>query len=169
MVLSKPLCQTAVFLFFAAGVFAEDAVKDSSTAQKTEEQVRIEAASTGFAPNNGKDAVIDRLKALFATSNKPIINTKPYVPQEPYMKISTIPASETSAERSIIIYRFRFVSVENVEDVLENLPHAFQLFPNKLNGDNVPLVDVQEAADRNIVMEAAYRSNAEGVRLAIEY
>lgn len=85
--------------------------------------------------------------------------------------------SGTKAHAAVIFDKLYFSSNERtypanrepVEDVLENLPHAFQLFLNKLNGDNVPLVDVQEAADRNIVMEAAYRSNAEGVRLAIEY
>ena len=120
MVLHKPLYHAAALLLLATSVFADEANQQPQKAAEAAENARIEAASTGFAPNNGKEAVIDRLKALFAKSNKPIINTKPYVPQEAYMKITTIPATETSAERAVIIYRFRFVSVENVEDVLEN-------------------------------------------------
>ena len=85
--------------------------------------------------------------------------------------------SGTKAHAAIVFDKFYFsndertypVNREPVEDVMENLPHAFQLFLDKVNGKDVALVDVFEAADRNIVMEAAYKSSAEGVRLNIEY
>ena len=64
--------------------------------------------------------------------------------------------------RAIVFDKFYFsnnertypVNREPVEEVMENLPHAFQLFLDKLNGKDVALVDVFEAADRNIVMES---------------
>ena len=85
--------------------------------------------------------------------------------------------SGTKAHAAIVFDKFYFsdnertypVNREPVEDVMENLPHAFQLFLDKLNGKDVALVDAFEAADRNIVMEAAYKSSAEGIRLNIEY
>ncbi len=40
----------------------------------------------------------------------------------------------------------------------EAMPHAFQLFLDALCGKDVPLVSAAEAADRNVVMEALYRS-----------
>ena len=40
-------------------------------------------------------------------------------------------------------------------------PHAFDLFLEKLTGQDVPLVSVREAALRNEVMDALYRANRE--------
>lgn len=87
--------------------------------------------------------------------------------------------SGTKAHAAIIFDKFYFSDNERkypenrqpLEEVPGNLPHAFQLFLDKVCGKDieVPLVDVFEAADRNIVMEAAYKSSAEGVRLNIEY
>ena len=41
-------------------------------------------------------------------------------------------------------------------DLPDALPHAFDLFLDALNGENVPLVTAKEAADRTAVMEAFY-------------
>ena len=49
-------------------------------------------------------------------------------------------------------------------DLPEDLPHAFVLFLDALCGRAVPLVSPGEAADRNAVMEAAYRSARSGRR-----
>ena len=40
------------------------------------------------------------------------------------------------------------------------LPHAFDLFLDALNGDDVPLISAKEAADRSAVMEAFYQAAA---------
>ena len=40
----------------------------------------------------------------------------------------------------------------------EELPHAFELFLDALEGREVPLVSASEAAARNVVMEALYRA-----------
>ncbi|MDR0932322.1 MAG: Gfo/Idh/MocA family oxidoreductase [Victivallales bacterium] len=42
----------------------------------------------------------------------------------------------------------------------DELPHAFDLFLDALEGKNVPLVSASEAAQRNVVMEALYRAAA---------
>lgn len=41
-------------------------------------------------------------------------------------------------------------------DLPDDLPHAFDLFLDALNGEDVPLVTAKEAADRTAVMEAFY-------------
>lgn len=46
-----------------------------------------------------------------------------------------------------------------LKDLPEALPHAFDLFLDKLEGKEVPLVSVREAAERSIVMEALYKAN----------
>ena len=43
-------------------------------------------------------------------------------------------------------------------DLPEALPHAFVLFLNALNGEEVPLISAKEAADRSAVMEAFYQA-----------
>ena len=42
-------------------------------------------------------------------------------------------------------------------DLPEMLPHAFEQFLDALEGEDVPLVGVEEAAYRNAVMEALYK------------
>jgi predicted dehydrogenase len=46
-------------------------------------------------------------------------------------------------------------------DLPKAWPHAFELFLDALNGKKVPLVGAREAAYRNMVMEAMYRSAGE--------
>ncbi|MBE6405903.1 MAG: hypothetical protein E7040_07770, partial [Lentisphaerae bacterium] len=81
---------TAVALLAVAAVAQEPAVKTNKSA----DQQRIAAAASGFAPNSGKQAVIDRLKALFSTSSRPIISTKKFEPLPPYMHVTQIPATK---------------------------------------------------------------------------
>jgi predicted dehydrogenase len=45
------------------------------------------------------------------------------------------------------------------EKLPEAWPHAFELYLDALNGKNVPLVDVEEAAVRSSVMEAMYEAS----------
>ncbi len=57
-----------------------------------------------------------------------------------------------------------YLKTDNIEgadgsewtDLPEALPHAFDLFLDALNGEDVPLVTAKEAADRTAVMEAMY-------------
>ena len=43
-------------------------------------------------------------------------------------------------------------------DLPEALPHAFDLFLDAIQGQNVPLISAKEAADRSAVMEAFYQA-----------
>ncbi len=43
-------------------------------------------------------------------------------------------------------------------DLPEALPHAFLLFLDALNGEDVPLISAKEAADRTAVMQAFYQA-----------
>ncbi len=45
-------------------------------------------------------------------------------------------------------------------DLPDALPHAFDLFLDALNGEEVPLISAKEAADRSAVMEAFYQAAA---------
>lgn len=45
-------------------------------------------------------------------------------------------------------------------DLPEELPHAFDLYLDALNGKDVPLITAKEAADRTAVMEAMYEGAA---------
>ena len=45
-------------------------------------------------------------------------------------------------------------------DLPEALPHAFDLFLDAINGEDVPLISAKEAADRSAVMEAFYQAAA---------
>jgi len=45
-------------------------------------------------------------------------------------------------------------------DLPTALPHAFDLFLDALNGEDVPLISAKEAADRSAVMEAFYQAAA---------
>jgi len=45
-------------------------------------------------------------------------------------------------------------------DLPDALPHAFDLFLDALNGEDVPLISAKEAADRSAVMEAFYQAAA---------
>ena len=129
MLTGKYLVPIAAFSLFAAAVLAQETAKEQNPAnsgtpsaesvENAREKEKIEAASTGFAPNSGKEAVINRIKALFATSAKPIVSTKQFVPQEPYISITEVPGNKLTPSRSIIVYRCRFVSAEKLEDSIE--------------------------------------------------
>ena len=43
-------------------------------------------------------------------------------------------------------------------DLPDAMPHAFELFFDKLNGDDVPLISAREMADRASVIEAMYKA-----------
>ncbi len=45
-------------------------------------------------------------------------------------------------------------------DLPDALPHAFDLFLDAINGEDVPLISAKEAADRSAVMEAFYQAAA---------
>ena len=124
MIVRKYFCQISACLLFAVTAVAQETSAESKdheaiAANADFEKEKIAAASSGFAPNSGKEAVIDRIKALFSTSAKPIVSTKPYEPQPPYLKITKIPATAITPERAIIVYRCRFVSAEKLEDSVE--------------------------------------------------
>lgn len=117
----------AATLLAVSAVAQETAVKTENPQAKTTKAVvskaddaKLVAAASGFAPNSGKQAVIDRLKALFATNTRPIVSTKKFEPLPPYMHVTQIPATDLTPARAVIIYRCRFVSVEKIEDVVEN-------------------------------------------------
>lgn len=52
-------------------------------------------------------------------------------------------------------------------DLPEAWPHAFELFLDALNGQDVPLVGAREAAYRSAVMEAMYRAAADGAWVSL--
>ena len=112
----------AVALLAVSAVAQETAVKTENPpakATKPADNATLVAAASGFAPNSGKQAVIDRLKALFATNTKPIVSTKKFEPLPPYMHVTQIPATNLTPARAVIVYRCRFVSVEKIEDSVE--------------------------------------------------
>lgn len=121
------LSQAAAITLLAATVSAQEvSVKpesqktDKQTAMQTAEQrQKIAAAASGFAPNSGKQAVIDRLQAMFSTNTRPIISTKKFKPLPPYMHVTHVPGNKLTPARSIIVYRCRFVSAEKLEDSIE--------------------------------------------------
>ena len=45
-------------------------------------------------------------------------------------------------------------------DLPEALPHAYDLFLDAINGEDVPLISAKEAADRSAAMEAFYQAAA---------
>ena len=67
--------QVAAVALFAVTAAAQEVSKP--VVSKTAEKEKIAAAASGFAPNSGKEAVIDRLKALFSTNTRPIVSSKP--------------------------------------------------------------------------------------------
>ncbi len=52
-------------------------------------------------------------------------------------------------------------------DLPPALPHAFELFLDAVNGKDVPLVGVQEAAARSAVMEALYRGAKQRIWITV--
>ena len=54
-------------------------------------------------------------------------------------------------------------------DLPAQLPHAFQLYLDAVCGKNVPLIPVQDAADRNIVMASIYDAARDGRWITPEY
>ena len=120
------LCQIAAAALFAVSAVAQETAAktdnpqaNSKSAAVRAENAKLAAAASGFAPNSGKQAVIDRLKALFATNTKPIISTRKFEPLPPYMHVTQIPATKLTPARAVIVYRCRFVSVEKIEDSVE--------------------------------------------------
>ena len=112
------LSQAAAVALFAVTAAAQE-VSKTAVPQASAEQKKIAAAASGFAPNSGKEAVINRLKALFATNTKPIISTKKFEPLPPYLHVTHIPATKLTPARAVIVYRCRFVSAEKLEDSIE--------------------------------------------------
>ena len=117
------LCQIAAAALFAVSAVAQETgnppAKKPAPANPAE-NARLAAAASGFSPNSGKQAVIDRLKALFATNSRPIVSTRKFEPLPAYMSVTPIPATKLTPARAVIVYRCRFVSVEKIEDVVEN-------------------------------------------------
>ena len=109
--------QVAAVALFAVTAAAQEVSKP--VVSKTAEKEKIAAAASGFAPNSGKEAVIDRLKALFSTNTRPIVSTKKFEPLPPYLHITQIPATKLTPARAVIVYRCRFVSAEKLEDSIE--------------------------------------------------
>ena len=116
--------QIAVFALFAVSAVAQEtpaqpAKPAAPAAQPAAVDPSVAAAANGFSPNSGKTAVIERLKALFSTSTKPIVSTKKFNPLPPYLHVTQIPASNLMPARAVIVYRCRFVSAEKLEDAVE--------------------------------------------------
>ena len=113
------LGQIAAAALLAVSAVAQETAVKTENSQIKVDNAAIAAAASGFAPNSGKQAVIDRLKALFATNTKPIVSTKKFEPIPPYMHVTQIPATNLTPARAVIVYRCRFVSVEKIEDSIE--------------------------------------------------
>ena len=128
----KYFSQIAIAALFAVTAVAQDVSTKEQEKNKAASvnNAKMQAAAAGFAPNSGKQAVIDRLQALFSTNTKPIISTKKFEPLPPYLHVTEIPATYQTDKtgrkillipaRSVIIYRCRFVSAEKLEDSIEN-------------------------------------------------
>ena len=70
----------------------------------------------------GKEAVIEQIRNLFQNSKLPIVQTRKFVPADPYISIQKIPAKdELSEERAIVVYRLRFVDAKKAVDAIEGI------------------------------------------------
>lgn len=79
--------------------------------------VNITAGKGNKGEVRGKQAVITRLSELFKATPKPVrLTAKKYEPMAPYCKITQL-----SEGRSNLVYKFRFVTVEKVQDSVETL------------------------------------------------
>lgn len=83
----------------------------------------LERASASFGANSGKLAVAKRLEALFKGSANPIVQTREFKPEAPYLRIYDIPGNDAlSPPRSLIIYRLRFMQADTkTQDAIEGL------------------------------------------------
>lgn len=70
----------------------------------------------------GKEAVIEQIRNLFQNSKLPIVQTRKFVPADPYISVQKIPAKdELSEERAIVVYRLRFVNAKKALDAIEGI------------------------------------------------
>ena len=120
-------CQIVAVALFAAAVAQETPAKPAGTTGAAPAKPvaapaadpGMAAAANGFAPSTGKKAVIERLKALFSTTTRPIVSTKKFNPLPPYIHVTQLPATNLTPARAVIVYRCRFVSAEKLEDAVE--------------------------------------------------
>lgn len=88
----------------------------ANAAERKIEEKQIAAGFTG----RGKEAVIKRLEALFTNNSKPVTSPKRYIPDKPYIVVTDVESDRTDApKRSVIVYRFRFVSADSAKDAIE--------------------------------------------------
>ena len=99
--------------------FSQTEKSTSAPDSRTEAALEKRAVAAGFASSVGKEAVKKRLEALFKSSAKPMMSTKRFVPDKPYLVVTDVENEDkTAPKRSIIVYRFRFVDASKAQDAV---------------------------------------------------
>ena len=112
---------------FLAGMTAVSAPETADVSRKNNQKkavTELKKASAARKPGTpGKMAVIKRLEALFSGQTNPVITqTRKFEPKPPYISVHTIPGSDTSPSRSLIIYRLRFMAADSkTQDAVEGI------------------------------------------------
>ena len=114
--------RVSVFAFAAlAGlsVLCAQEAKKASPAQVSDRKIEEKRIAAGFT-GRGKEAVIQRLEALFTNNSKPVVTPKRYIPDKPYLVVTDVENENPEApKRSVIVYRFRFVDADSAKDAIE--------------------------------------------------
>lgn len=114
--------RVSVFAFAAlAGlsVLCAQEAKKASPAQVSDRKIEEKRIAAGFT-GRGKEAVIQRLEALFTNNSKPVVTPKRYIPDKPYLVVTDVENENPEApKRSVIVYRFRFVDADSAKDAVE--------------------------------------------------
>lgn len=92
---------------------------NKASAQISEQKIEEKRIAAGFT-GRGKEAVIQRLEALFTNNTKPVVSPKRYIPDKPYLVVTDVENENPDApKRSVIVYRFRFVDADSAKDAIE--------------------------------------------------
>ena len=92
---------------------------NKASAQISEQKIEEKRIAAGFT-GRGKEAVIQRLEALFTNNTKPVVSPKRYIPDKPYLVVTDVENENPEApKRSVIVYRFRFVDADSAKDAIE--------------------------------------------------
>ena len=112
----------ALFLLLSSPqpVFSQTGAGGAPPDSRADAALEKRAVAAGFASSVGKEAVKKRLEALFRSSSKPMMSTKRFVPDKPYLVVTDVENEDkTAPKRSIIVYRFRFVDAAKAQDAVE--------------------------------------------------
>ncbi len=118
----RVLIALALFLLLSSPqpVFSQTGAGGTPPDSRADAALEKRAVAAGFVSSVGKEAVKKRLEALFRSSSKPMMSTKRFVPDKPYLVVTDVENEDkTAPKRSIIVYRFRFVDAAKAQDAVE--------------------------------------------------